>query len=131
MGSVKRARVLFALIAAWPAVALGLQLGFDVDPWKLMGFGMYATPPRRPVDLRVRVEVLTLEGWQDARVDESDPVLASFRGRQQALGEVADAQPLLEHVSRRYRGAPVRAQWESPRLDREGRVVTLRGAASR
>lgn len=116
------------LVVLAPALSLGLQLSHDVDPWKLMGFGMYATPPRRPMELRVQVDVLTMEGWQPARLEQNDPALTAFRGRTQALGALADPQPFLEEISRRYHGARVRAEWDGPRLTRDGRVVRV-GAA--
>lgn len=33
-----------AALTAWPAVHLWLAFRFDVSPWKLCGWGMYATP---------------------------------------------------------------------------------------
>lgn len=35
---------LLAAIALWPLVQLALVARYDVSPWKLAGWGMYATP---------------------------------------------------------------------------------------
>jgi hypothetical protein len=32
------------LLTLWPLAQIGLSLRWDVSPWKLAGFGMYATP---------------------------------------------------------------------------------------
>ena len=38
--------------AVWPAVHIGLVKRWDVNPWKLMGWGMYAAP-QMPAELRI------------------------------------------------------------------------------
>lgn len=40
------------VFALWPAVQIALVQVFEVNPWKLMGWGMYATP-QMPPELRL------------------------------------------------------------------------------
>ena len=48
--------VALALLAAWPLLHIALVRAYDVNPWKLAGWGMYAAPQLDPV---VHVECLT------------------------------------------------------------------------
>jgi hypothetical protein len=48
-------------------VALLLQLAHDVDPWKLMSFGMYAVPARRPEAIDVAPPPADVAAFQRAR----------------------------------------------------------------
>jgi hypothetical protein len=40
-------------LTLWPAVHLALCLRYDVSPWKLAGWGMYATPRPRTIGMEV------------------------------------------------------------------------------
>lgn len=100
-------RALLVFVAVWPAVTLGLQRWWDVDPWKLMSFGMYATPPRRPAELIVRAEVLRNGVWVPVALDAE-----AFARDRQALGELASVEPLLRQLP-----APARITVISPRID--------------
>jgi hypothetical protein len=42
-----------AALTAWPAVHLALCFRYDVSPWKLAGWGMYATPRPRTIGMEV------------------------------------------------------------------------------
>jgi hypothetical protein len=47
LSAQRKATVVHAALIAvtvWPLVQIGLALHYDVSPWKLGGFGMYATP---------------------------------------------------------------------------------------
>jgi hypothetical protein len=44
------------LFALWPLVQIGLVLQFQVNPWKLAGWGMYSAP-QFPAELRVEARV--------------------------------------------------------------------------
>jgi hypothetical protein len=48
--------VALALLAAWPLAHMALVRVYDVNPWKLAGWGMYAAPQLAPI---VYVECLT------------------------------------------------------------------------
>jgi hypothetical protein len=48
--------VTLALLAAWPLVQIALVRAYDVNPWKLAGWGMYAAPQLDPI---VHLECLT------------------------------------------------------------------------
>ena len=42
--------------ALWPAVHIGLVKGYDLNPWKLAGWGMYSAPQ---IPCHVRVSAFT------------------------------------------------------------------------
>jgi hypothetical protein len=54
LSRLKRAVVHSWLVAfaVWPAVHIALVQVWDVNPWKLMGWGMYAAP-QMPAELRI------------------------------------------------------------------------------
>jgi hypothetical protein len=54
LSDLKRAWVHGALIvfALWPAAHIGLVKAWNVNPWKLAGWGMYAAP-QIPAELRI------------------------------------------------------------------------------
>ena len=62
MSARKRAWVHGALIlfALWPAVHIGLVKAWDVNPWKLAGWGMYSAP-QIPAEVRIQVGASPLE----------------------------------------------------------------------
>lgn len=86
---VKRDAVaaLLAFVALWPFAQRALVARFEIDPWKLGGFAMYATPT-----LPVLVAVLTAQAGRLAPVDEASlprdarARLDRFRVERVALG---------------------------------------------
>ena len=58
MSRLKRSlvHVFLLVLAVWPAVHIGLVLRYDVNPWKLAGWGMYSAPQ---LPAYVRVSALT------------------------------------------------------------------------
>lgn len=58
------ARGLLVLVALWPLVTIVLQRTWDVDPWKLMSFGMYAVPSRRIESMQLALSVRRDGGWE-------------------------------------------------------------------
>lgn len=78
----KTATALIVFVALWPAVTLWLQARWGVDPWKLMSFGMYATPGRRLEDVRVTTELPI-----------STAALERYRDLRRTLGELAPLPP--------------------------------------
>ena len=60
MASGSKRRLVFAVLGAlslWPVAHHALVASFDMDPWRLLGFSMYATPKRQ-------MKVLSVEmGW--------------------------------------------------------------------
>ncbi len=68
------ARGLVGFVAVWPLVTLVLQFTFHVDPWKLMSFGMYSVPPRRPPGLTLGALSSERASWP-----ELDPGTARVR----------------------------------------------------
>lgn len=106
------ARILVAFVACWPLVTLGLQVAWDVDPWKLMSFGMYATPGRRPEELKVKVEVQKDGLWHE--------VAAEVRPLQKwrvTLGTLAPIEPLARAVCKREKADKARVTLRWFRLD--------------
>ena len=52
----RKTRLVVAGLAAltlWPLVHVALCVGWDVSPWKLAGWGMYATPRPRTIGMEV------------------------------------------------------------------------------
>jgi len=111
------ARRVLGFVAVWPLVTLGLQAGWDVDPWKLMSFGMYAVPSRRPRDLVIQVEVLERGAWRALPAGALPEAAASFAVWRQTLGELVSPLPLVREVLSRRGAERVRLTLHSPRLD--------------
>jgi hypothetical protein len=90
---VKRNAVaaLLAWVALWPLAQRALVARFEVDPWKLGGFAMYATPT-----LPVLVAVFAPEAGRLALLDEASlPAgarsdLDRFRVERVALGRLRE-----------------------------------------
>ena len=90
---VKRngAAALLGFVALWPLAQRALVARFEIDPWKLGGFAMYATP-----SLPVLVAVLAPEAGRLAVLDESSlPAdvrvrLDRFRVERVALGRLRE-----------------------------------------
>ena len=89
-------------LAIWPAVHIGLVARYDLNPWKLGGWGMYSAPQ---LASEVRVSCLTPDvvGIYELRSIRPDlqPSLHQFRRRRLALGSLARpdrfAQAVLDH----------------------------------
>jgi len=92
---VKRNAVLalLAFAALWPLAQRGLVARFGVDPWKLAGFALYATP-----SLPLLVALFVPEQGRLVLVDEAslpEPVrarLERFRVERRALGRLREPE---------------------------------------
>jgi hypothetical protein len=104
-------RALLAFAALWPAVTLILQHQYDVDPWKLMSFGMYATAPRRPDALEVELSVRRGDQWCPASAD-----LSRFKLWRQTLGRLVSVEPLFDELFRQPDVQSARIVIRSPRI---------------
>ena len=116
-------RAFWCVLACWPGVTLLLQQVYDVDPWKLMSFGMYATPPRRPADLDVRLSVRRSAGWSEVPAVVLASEVERFRQSKQALGALADPQAILNGLTALPNVQEACVQWRAPRLDRRNSQV--------
>jgi hypothetical protein len=115
------ARALLVFVALWPCVTLWLQARFDVDPWKLMSFGMYAAPARRPFDLTLLVSVERDGRWEAAA--EPPEAGAAYRRWRRTLGRLASHEALGRAVLAQTGAARARIEVRELRLDAEtGRV---------
>jgi len=78
--STERKRTLFGaallVIGLWPAVQIGLVMRYDVSPWKLGGFAMYATPPAR-----TRVSIFETRGRPKTRFEGDLPTALAEQRR--------------------------------------------------
>jgi hypothetical protein len=135
---VKRNAValLLAWVAVWPLVQRGLVARFAIDPWKLGGFAMYATP-----SLPLLVALQVPRDGQLVLLDESTlppptrAALRRFRVERLALGRlrspddaaraVLEARPdlpavvvLVQHTTLDPRSARTRAETERHSYDR-------------
>ena len=111
---------------AWPLVHRAVVARFDVNPWKLGGFAMYAvpTPP-------VVTALMTDRGGELAALPESELPRASrealdrFRAERHALGSLRRPDDLAEAV---FADAP-QMRWllvvvQKSRLDAETALVS-------
>lgn len=99
-------------VALWPCVTLVLQRQ-GLDPWKLMSFGMYAAPARRPEHVQVVVTVLRDGQWEAAPVSED---VERFKRWRRTLGRLEPASSLASTVNAATR-LPVRVEVKELRLD--------------
>jgi hypothetical protein len=90
----RKTRLLVAgvgLVTLWPLVHLGLCARYDVSPWKLAGWGMYATP--RPRTLGMEVHGRPGDAAPFAQLTAPAPALqragADFLERWRGLGRLA------------------------------------------
>lgn len=108
---------LLAWVAAWPVVPLALQLGWDADPWKLMSFGMYAAPARRPEDVGVELWAAREGRWAPVETARLAAEVRRFQQHRQTFGTLASPRRLLLALGEETGGEAVRLEVAVPRLD--------------
>jgi hypothetical protein len=83
-------RVALILLALWPLAQMTLVGAFDVNPWKLAGWGMYAAPQLEP---RVSIECITPDEAGRYELHTVSPdwrrELEKFVWRRRGLGRLA------------------------------------------
>ena len=124
-----RRRLALALLgfcATWPLVTLWLQARFDVDPWKLMSFGMYAAPGRRAEDLELTLTVERAGRWEPADEGAVPHEAAAYRRWRRTLGRLADAGPLGRALLLHTKAAAARIEVRERRLDVQTARVVVR-----
>lgn len=88
------------LFALWPGVHRGLVAAFDMNPWKLAGFAMYAQPSFPP-----QVELLALRGGEQERIERVTPferaLLEDYADRRRSIGRLASPRSLAESLLER------------------------------
>jgi hypothetical protein len=79
------------LFTVWPAVHLGLVARYEVNPWKLAGWGMYAAP-QFPAEVRVLCHTPDAVGTYELRTiqPEIEPAMLAFLERRLGLGRIAE-----------------------------------------
>ena len=92
----RAAIALLMFVAGWPAVTLVLQSRWDVDPWKLMSFGMYAAPARRVDDTRLTLEVRCGGRWEQTSLDAE---AAHFLRWRRTLGALISTDRLAQALA--------------------------------
>lgn len=104
------------LFAVWPAVHRSLVAGWDVNPWKLAGWAMYARP-HFPPELRLYVlrgggerPIARLTPWEQTLADE-------LVERRYTLGELASSDDLARALLERTRGEGVAIELRTRFLD--------------
>lgn len=105
-----------ALFAAWPAAHRALVAAFDVNPWKLGGWAMYARP-HFPPELRMYVlrgdaerEIARLTPWEQTLAGE-------LVERRYTIGSLASPDPLARALLERTRGDGVAIELRTRFLD--------------
>ncbi|MBL8954632.1 MAG: hypothetical protein JNK82_27895 [Myxococcaceae bacterium] len=121
------ARALLVFVTLWPCVTLWLQARFDVDPWKLMSFGMYAAPSRRPSDVELVLSVERDGAW--VQVPEPVGEGTAFRKWRRTLGRLASHEALGRVLLTQTAAKQARIEVRELRLDRETGRVTWRSEA--
>ncbi len=111
------ASALLAFVALWPFVTLWLQARWDVDPWKLMSFGMYAAPGRRPADVRLAMTVQRGEAWEPVAEAEVPAEAAAFLEWRRTLGRLASPAALGRALLARAGATRARIEVRELRLD--------------
>ena len=104
MSKLKRTMVHAALVAftMWPAVHVGLVESYDVNPWKLAGWGMYSAPQ---LPSYVQITCLTPDSVGSYELGsirpELEPELWAFLLLRRHLGRLVEpdqfAQALLDY----------------------------------
>ena len=97
-----RTRILIGaltLFTLWPAVQMTLVAVFDVNAWKLGGYGMYATPSFRP-EVSVAVQRAGDSGFSVVTnlAQEQRDELTTFSRARFALGRLSRPDRLAERV---------------------------------
>jgi hypothetical protein len=79
------------LFTAWPAAHLGLVQRYDVNPWKLAGWGMYSAP-QFPAEIRVVCHTPDAVGAYELRTiqPELEPAMLAFLERRLGLGRIVE-----------------------------------------
>jgi hypothetical protein len=108
---------LLAFVALWPAVTLVLQARWSVDPWKLMGFGMYAAPARRLEDVQLFLSVRRGDGWQPIEASVVAEESARFIRWRRSLGRLISADDLARAMLTATKADEARAEVRVRRLD--------------
>ena len=100
--SPHKARLVHACLiafAVWPAVQIGLVARFEVNPWKLMGWGMYAVP-QMPAELEFSCDTAVRPGgcpWSVLPAHYASDERAFLR-RRLGLGRLARPDALARAV---------------------------------
>ena len=106
MSKLKRNAVIVLLAACtlWPAVHIGLVVGYDVNPWKLAGWGMYSAPQ---LPSYMRIVCLTPDEVGRYELNSVrprlEPAFERFLLMRRHLGRLVEpdafARTLLDHYS--------------------------------
>jgi hypothetical protein len=112
--------MLAAFVVAWPAVQMTLVWVYDVTPWKLGGFGMYAVPFPRPVDLLVadshgRFSQLEIGQLPPGGLE----AVERLRMRRRFLGKLANPSRAAQMLAPAV-GLPMRLAFRTTRLSSDG-----------
>ncbi len=127
----RAALALLGFVALWPLVTLGLQARWSVDPWKLMGFGMYAAPGRRLDDVRLTMTVKRDGAWAAAAPSLVAEEAAHFLRWRRSLGTLVSPDPLARAVLAATNADAARVDLVTIRLDPgSARVVLDREVAT-
>jgi hypothetical protein len=124
-------RVLYAgllVLALWPLVQIGLVLRFDVSPWKLAGWGMYAEPRFGLVGMEIYGRVSANEAY-DQLSSPGAPLrsaAADYLERYKWLRRLAPPDPLAARVFEAYpQWNELRIVVSRPNLNRETAMIEL------
>ncbi len=123
----RRATVtLMVLVALWPVVPLVLQSLWQVDPWKLMAFGMYAVPARRLSDYSVKVAAKQNGRWHAVDAASCQRELDDFLKWHRTFGALVGPERLAEALRVRMHAEVVEVEVARPVLNPATAHIELR-----
>ena len=121
---------LLTVFTVWPLVHIGLVKRYDVNPWKLAGWGMYSAP-QLPAWVQLfgltsdSVGIYELQTVQPAL----QPAVDRFLRRRRGLGQLAEPDALARAMLEYYPAVDgVRIVVVQPFLDRETGMIDERMA---
>ncbi len=123
------AKGVLVVVALWPLVTLVLQRTFDVDPWKLMSFGMYAVPSRNVALMTLEAAVERQGAWVPVTVDRDDPRIEKLLTEVATLGALAKPRPLLVELAFAHHADSARLVIHLPGLRRSSARVYRKRAS--
>jgi len=122
---VRTALLAFAL---WPLVQMTLVWRYDVSPWKLAGWGMYAAPRFGLVGMEVYGRAGANDPWQQLATPslEARAAAHAFLERHRWLRRLASSRELVGLVRAQHpEWSQVRVDVAYPELDRTSGYVRL------
>lgn len=115
-------------VALWPLVQMVLVRRYDVSPWKLAGWGMYATPRFGMIGMEIYGRSSSSGDWQQLVAPSPDvrDAATAFLEQHRWLRGLASARDLAARVRAQHPGwRELRIAVSYPYLDVDSATVRL------